>query len=280
MLNDLRYAVRILRKNLSFTTIAVLTLALGIGANSAMFSVVNAILLRPLPFRAADRLLWITEFYPRSRTSFVLSPDFVGWRHQNKTFDEMAAYGSGISPFVNLVTPGQGQPERVPSARVTANFFSLLGIHPILGCEFLAEEDHPGVQLVAILSHSLWQRRFGGDPSAVGKTVQLDRILYTVVGVLPADFRFPAEFQGEVFLPAGLPSQSVWDEQTLSLLKVIARLKPGATAEQAGSDLSSISQSLATTYPSAQVPIRAGMQVRIEPLHRKLVGEVRAALLV
>ena len=280
MLNDLRYAVRILLKNPGFTIVAVLTLALGIGANSAMFSVVNAILLRPLPFRAADRLLWITEFYPHSNSSFVLTPDFVGWRQQNKTFDEMAAYGSGISPFVNLVTPGQGQPERVPSARVTANFFSLLGIHPVLGREFLEEEDRPGSRPVALLSHSLWQRRFGADPSAVGKTVQLDRIPFTVVGVLPADFRFPAEFQGEVFLPTGLPSQSVWDEQTLFLLKVIARLKPGATAEQAASDLSAISQSLTSTYPRAQTLVRAAMQVRIEPLHQKLVGEVRPALLV
>src|SRR5262249_13311240 len=140
MLNDLRYAIRMLFKNPGFTIVAVLTLALGIGANSAMFSVVNAVLLRPLPFKAADRLLWITEFYPHSKTSLVLTPDFVGWRQQNQTFDEMAAHGSGISPFVNLVIPGQGDPERVSSARVTANFFALLGIHPILGREFLADE--------------------------------------------------------------------------------------------------------------------------------------------
>ena len=195
MFNDLRYAFRMLLKNPGFTTVAVVTLALGIGTNSAMFSVVNAILLRPLPFKAADRLLWITEFYPRSNTSFVLAPDFVGWRQQNQTFEEMAAYGTGISPFTNLVVPGVGQPERVHSARVTANFFSLLGIHPFLGREFLPEEDRPGARPVALLDHDLWRRRFGADPAAVGKTVLLDGSPFTVVGVLPADFRFPAEFQ-------------------------------------------------------------------------------------
>jgi putative ABC transport system permease protein len=280
MLNDLRYAVRMLLKNPGFTTVAVLTLALGIGANSAMFSVVNAILLRSLPFKAADHLLWITEFYPRSKTSFVLTPDFVGWQQQNQTLEEMAAYGTGVSPFTNLVIPGVGKPERVQSARVTANFFSLLGIHPFLGREFLPEEDRPGAPAVALLGHGLWQRRFGADPAAVGKTVILDGSRFTVVGVLPADFRFPAEFQGEVFMPTGLPSQSVWDERTLFLLKVIARLKPGVAPEQAASDLSAISQGLTPSYPRGQTLIRAGMQVRIEPLHRKLVGEVRPALLV
>jgi len=161
MLNDLRYAVRMLLKNPGFTTVAVLTLALGVGANSAMFSVVNAILLRSLPFKTADRLLWITELYPRSKTSFVLSPDFVGWQQQNQTLEEMAAYGTGVSPFTNLVIPRLGKPERVQSARVTANFFSLLGIHPFLGREFLPEEDHPSAPPVALLGHGLWQRRFG-----------------------------------------------------------------------------------------------------------------------
>jgi putative ABC transport system permease protein len=280
MLSDLRYAIRILLKNPGFTTVAVVTLALGIGANSAMFSVVNAILLRPLPFKAAGRLLWITEFYPRSKTSFVLAPDFVGWRQQNQTFEEMAAYGTGVSPFANLVIPGVGQPERVQSARVTSNFFSLLGIHPFLGREFLPEEDRPGAPAVALLGHNLWQRRFGADPAAVGKTVILDGSPFTVVGVLPADFRFPAEFQGEVFMPTGLPSQSVWDERALFLLKVIARLKPGVMPEQATSDLSAISERLTASYPRAQTLIRAGMQVTVEALHRKLVGEVRPALLV
>jgi putative ABC transport system permease protein len=280
MLNDLRYAVRMLLKNPGFTTVAVLTLALGIGANSAMFSMVNAILLRSLPFKAADRLLWITEFYPRSKTSFVLTPDFVGWQQQNQTLEEMAAYGTGVSPFTNLVIPEVGKPERVQSARVTANFFSLLGIHPFLGREFLPEEDRPGAPPVALLGHGLWQRRFGADPAAVGKTVILDGSPFSVVGILPADFRFPAEFQGEVFMATGLPSQSVWDERTLFLLKVIARLKPGVAPEQAANDLSAISQGLTPSYPRSQTLIRAGMQVRIEPLHRKLVGEVRPALLV
>src|SRR5262249_9993978 len=153
MLNDLRYALRILHKNPGFTTVVVLTLALGIGANSAMFSVVNAILIRPLPFIAADRLLWITEFYPHSKASFVLVPDFVGWRQRNRSFEEMAAYDTGASPFINLVTPGNGQPERVSFARVTANFFSLLGVQPLLGREFLPEEDRFGAPPVALLSH-------------------------------------------------------------------------------------------------------------------------------
>lgn len=280
MLTDLRYALRMLAKNPGFTAVAVLTLALGIGVNSATFSVVSAVLLRPLPFKAANRLFWITEFYPRSKASYVLAPDFVGWRQQSQVFEELAAYGSGISPFVNLVIPNGGDPERVPNAAVSANLFSLLDVRPSQGRAFLPEEDRPGAEPVALLSHALWQRRFGADPAAIGKTVVLDGRPFTVVGVLPASFRFPAEVQGEVFTLIGLPSESIWDERTLYLLKVIGRLKPGVSPEQAVSDLSGISTRLTAGYPRGQAHIRSGMQVRIMPLHRKLLGEAQPALLV
>lgn len=148
---DLRYGLRMLRKNPGFTMVAVLTLALGIGVNSATFSIVSAVLLRPLPFKAAERLFWITEFYPRSKASYVLAPDFVGWRQQSQVFEELAAYGSGISPFVNLVIPNGGDPERVPNAAVSANLFSLLDVRPSQGRAFLPEEDRPGAQPVAVL---------------------------------------------------------------------------------------------------------------------------------
>ena len=277
---DLRYGLRMLRKNPGFTVVAVLTLALGIGVNSATFSVVSAVLLRPLPFTAAERLFWITEFYPRSKASYVLAPDFVGWRQQSRVFEELAAYGSGISAFVNLMIPNGGDPERVPNASVSANLFPLLGIRPSLGRAFLSEEDRPGGAPVALLSHALWQRRFGADPAAVGKTVVLDGRPFTIVGVLPTSFRFPAEVQGEVFTPIGLPSDSIWDERTLYLLKVIGRLKSGVSPEQAVSDLSAISTRLTAGYPRGQAHIRSAMQVRVMPLHRKLLGEVQPALLV
>jgi len=277
---DVRYGLRMLRKNPGFTMVAVLTLALGIGVNSAAFSLVSAVLIRPLPFKAADRLFWITEFYPRSKVSYVLAPYFVGWRQHSQVFEELAAYGSGISPFVNLVIPNGGDPERVSNAAVSANLFSLLDVRPSQGRAFLPEEDRPGAAPVAMLSHALWQRRFGANPAAIGKTVALDGRPFTVVGVLPASFRFPAEVQGEVFTPIGLPSESIWDERTLYLLKVIGRLKPGVSPEQAASDLSAIGKRLMAGYPRGQARIRSGMQVRIMPLHRKLLGEVQPALLV
>ena len=280
MLADLRYAFRMLAKSPGFTAVAVLTLALGIGVNSATFSLVSAVLLRPLPFKAADRLFWITEFHPRSKASYVLAPYFVGWRQHSQVFEELAAYGSGISPFVNLVIPNGGDPERVPNAAVSANLFSLLDVRPSQGRAFLPEEDRPGAEPVALLSHALWQRRFGADPAAIGKTVVLDGRPFTVVGVLPASFRFPAEVQGDVFTPIGLPSESIWDERTLYLLKVIGRLKTGVSPEQAASDLSAISTRLMAGYPRGQARIRSGMQVRIMPLHRKLLGEVQPALSV
>jgi predicted permease len=277
---DVRYGLRVLLKNPGFASVAVLTLALGIGVNSAMFSVASAVLIRPLPFKAADRLFWITEFYPRSKASYVLAPDFIGWRQQSQVFEELAAYGSGISPFVNLVIPNGGDPERVSNASVSANLFSLLDIRPSQGRAFLPEEDRPGAEPVALLSHALWQRRFGADPAAIGKTVVLDGRPFTVVGVLPASFWFPAEVQGEVFTPIGLPSESFWDERTLYLLKVIGRLKPAVSPEQAVSDLSAISKRLTAGYPRGQAHIRSAMQVRIMPLHRKLLGDAQPALLV
>jgi predicted permease len=280
MLADLRYAFRMLAKSPGFTAVAVLTLAMGIGVNSATFSVLSAVLLRPLPFKAADRLFWITEFYPRSKASYVLAPDFVGWRQQSQFFEELAAYGSGVSPFVNLVIPNGGDPERVPNAAISANLLSLLEIHPSQGRAFLPEEDRVGAEPVALLSHALWQRRFGADPAAIGKPVILDGRVFTVVGVLPPSFRFPSEIQAEVLTPIGLPSASVWDERTLYLLKVIGRLRTGVSQEQGVSDLSAISKRLTAGYPRGQAHIRSAMQVRIMPLHRKLLGEVQPALLV
>ena len=150
--------------------------------------------------------------------------------------------------------PNGGDPERVPNAAISANLLSLLEIYPSQGRAFLPEEDRVGAEPVALLSHALWQRRFGADPAAIGKTVILDGRPFTVVGVLPASFRFPAEIQAEVLTPIGLPSESIWDERTLYLLKVIGRLKTGVSPEQAASDLSAISTRLTGWLPSRPSP--------------------------
>ena len=170
LIQDLRYGLGQLRRNPGFTAVAVITLALGIGVNTAIFSVVSAVLLRRLPYADPDRLVWVTEFWPRLSNTLVPSPEYLNWRDQNQVFQTMAAYG-GFGEF-NL--SGNGEPERIDGIGVTWNFFPMLGVCPALGRGFMQEEDQPGGSPVVILSHSLWQRRFRSDPNLVGKTITLD----------------------------------------------------------------------------------------------------------
>jgi len=184
---DLKYGARMLLKSPSFTIIAILSLALGIGANTAIFTLIDAVLLRPLPFREAGKLVVVWEEaskigFPRNTPAWA---NFVDWKTQNQVFEDMAALtGSGFS------LTGDGEPERLEAQAVTANMFPLLGVQPKLGRNFTEAEDQPGGPRVAILSNGLWQRRFGGDPALVGREILLDDKNYTVIGVMPEDFRF------------------------------------------------------------------------------------------
>ncbi len=184
---DVRFAIRYLRRDRRFAFVGILVLALGIGASTAIFSVVNAALLRPLPYRDPSRLVWADEFMPSFNDWAVPNPEFTNWKLNNHTFESILAYGGGSES--NLT--GAGEPERIETSGVTANFLDVLGVKPALGRTFLSEEDKPDGPLVAILTDSLWRRKFSADPAIVGKSIVLDGQAYTVIGVLPRSFRFP-----------------------------------------------------------------------------------------
>jgi putative ABC transport system permease protein len=277
LLQDLRFGLRMLAKNPGFTAVAVLTLALGIGANTAIFSVVDAVLIRPLPYRDADRLVYISEFWPREPVRTVPSPDFANWSEHDRLFDGLVAYGQGAE--VNLTSPGE--PERIPGARVTWDFFPLLGVQPSLGRGFLREEDKPGGRQVVLLGHELWQRRFGSDSRVVGTSVQLDGTLHTIVGVIPGGFRFPDdEFKAQLFLPMVEAGVEDWGSRNMRLLRPLARLKPGVSIDNVKAELSGLVQQTAGQVPPPFNRMRAGMEVRVTRLHERLAAPVRPILLV
>ena len=218
---DLRYGFRTLTKNPGFSFIAVVSLALGIGANTAIFSVVNAVLLKPLPFLEPERLVMVWEDasaigFPRSD---VAPANYVDWKAQNQTLEDVAALN-----WKNFNLTGDGEPERILSHGVTANFFPLLGIQPVTGRNFSVEEDKPGADKVAILSYGLWQGRYGGDPAIVGRDVLLNDEKYAVVGVMPAGFQF---LQGDigVWVPVALTQYQLADRDN-HYLTIVARTKP------------------------------------------------------
>jgi putative ABC transport system permease protein len=281
LVQDLRFGLRMLAKNPGFTAVAVLTLALGIGANTAIFSVVNAVLIRPLPYRDPGRLVYISEFWPRE-TPFrtVPNPDFANWSDHDRLFDGLAAYGGAAE--VNLTS--LGAPERILGAKVTWDFFPLLGVQPSLGRSFLREEDQPGGRQVVLLSHELWQRRFGSNPSVVGSSVNLDGAPHTIVGVIPAGLRFPDdEFKAELFLPMVLARVANWSSrapENFRFLRPLARLKPGVTVANVKAELSGLVQQTAGQEPPQFIRMRAGMEVRVTPLRERLAAPARPILLV
>src|SRR2546425_11992643 len=234
LLQDLRYGVRMLLKQPAFTLIAVVTLALAIGANSAIFSVVNAVVLRSLPYPQSERLMMVWLFNPRQGidkdiTSF---PNFEDWRKQSRLFDSLAGY-SGI----NYNLTNAGDPEQLRGAIVTADFFHTLGIEPEEGRTFAADENRPGRRKVVGLSGGLWQRRFGADPLLVGKAVTLNGSGYTVVGIMPRGFQYPAETElWTPMAPVG-PLQQLMALRSNLWMSVIGRLKPGVPLLQAQAEM-------------------------------------------
>ncbi len=268
---DLRYGVRMLWKNPGFTVVAVVALALGIGANSAIFSVVNTVLLRPLPYKDPERLVMVWEDrtargYPRDTPA---PANFVDWREQNKVFEGMAAIATH-----SLNLTGTGEPERLEGKRVSASFFPLLGVEPLLGRAFSPEEDQPGGNRVVVLSHGLWQRRFGSDRGILGKPLILNGESHEVVGVMPQHFQFPTR-EDELWVPIAFTPQQAAARQSHYLL-VIARTKPGVTVEQAQAEMSTIGARLQQQYPAANTDLG----VAVVPLHEQVVGDIRPALLV
>jgi putative ABC transport system permease protein len=274
---DLRYAARMLLKKPGLTLIAVITLSLGIGANTAIFSVVNAVLLRPLPFPESEQLVRIGGINLKTgKGPGTFSPqDFYDWRERNNVFESVAAY-DGWSPSLT----GQGEPERITAARVSASFFDVLKVKPEIGRTFLPDEEKRGLQHSVILGHKLWQRRFGADPSIQGKTIQLNGESYTVVGVMPPGFEVPriggSSFeQPELWAPFA-PDLSQWTRSGRAVDAGIGRLKPGVTLQQAQAEMTGIGRALQQQYPDTN--LNAG--VGVVSLREQLVGGVRTPLLI
>ncbi|MCA1626879.1 MAG: ABC transporter permease [Acidobacteria bacterium] len=253
---DIKYGVRMLRKNPGFTLITIVALALGIGANASIFSVVNAVLLRPLPFAEAEQLVMVWERRPRqNRESGPVAPaDFLDWQKQNQSFAAIAAYSARA---FNLTGAG-AEPEQIIGQLVTNEFFQVLGARAALGRTLLPEVDLPGGHRVAVISHGLWQRRFGGDKSVVGRTLTLDDEIFTVAGIMPPDFNYPnretevwatpSRTVPDVVLP-GNPDPAIL--RSLHYLNVIARLKPGVTRTAAHAEMEAIAGRLEQQYPDA-----------------------------
>jgi putative ABC transport system permease protein len=269
LLQDLRYSIRLLTKHPGFTAVMTLTLALGIGANSAMFSVINAVLLRPLPYKDAERIvtLWESNAQPGLDRTEVSPPNFVDWSTQSRSFEQMAAFR-----YWGFVFTGTGEPERLRGARVSASLFPLLGVQASQGRIFLPEEDRFGNNRVVLLSHGLWQRRFGALFNVVGQTLILNGESYTVIGVLPTSFRLP---EADLWVPLALEPYTMTQRGSRSLT-VLARLKPTITLTQAQVEMNTIARRLQQHHPEANT----GWGISLTPLHEQMVSQVRPALLV
>ncbi len=270
---DLRYAIRTLRRNPGFTGVAVLTLALGIGANTAIFSVVNAVLLRPLSYKDSERLLMCWQVEPQLSRAPVTGPDYLDWKEQSQVFESIAAGTEGLG---RASLTGLGEPEAVRAAPVSAGLFEMLGKKAVYGRVIRPDEDRPGHDAVAVLSYGLWQRRFGSDPGVIGRTITLDGKAREVIGVMPRDFVFP-EIWGlkpDIWVPLALAR----DEKARGQhwLYVLGLLKPHVSLSQAENQMKALAERQAKLFPQSNGDIGA----RIEPLKEYLVGNLANTLLV
>lgn len=271
LLQDLRFGWRQLRRSPGFAAIAVLTLALGIGANTAIFSVINAALLNPFPYPDAGRIMFVGETFGKlPGVGAVTYPDFLDWRRENQSFAHL-----GIARNLNFNLTGIDEPVRVDGALVSADVFPLLGIPPALGRTFRADEDREGAGRVAVLSHAIWQRRFGGDPAILGRTLKLDGELYTVVGVMPPRFTF---WGADIWVPAGLNFDGELHPSRVARMGyfVVGRLKDGVSEAQAQADLEVVAKRLSEAYPDTNRDTGVQMRTLIE----NTTQNIRPTLLV
>jgi len=277
LLQDLRYSMRRLRQEPGFTAVAVLTLALGVGSNTAIFSVVRAALLRPLPYAQPDRLITLGEVRSRNEpdplamsTWYASYPDFLDWRAQSKTLESLAGFnGDGFT------LRGVGQPESVSAVQVTPNFFSTLGVRPQFGRDFHAGEDDKSGPHVAILMHSFWKSRFHGDPAVVGRSIQLDADSVTIVGVLPPEFEFAPRGNAQLWVPLHI-GEIMKTRRNLRWISVVGRLARGATLAQAEAEMRLINTRLAAAYPQEN----GATTLIMATLSERIVGKLRVLMLV
>ena len=268
---DVRYGVRMLLKNPGITVIVIIALALGIGANTAIFSVVNTVLLRPLPYEESDRLVFLNEKSPVLDEMSISYPNFTDWRNQTQTFEKMGVYNRAS---YNLT--GAGEAERIVTGQVSADLFSVLRVNALHGRVFTNDEDKPGGTPVVVLSYGLWQRRFGGQTSILNQPITLNTKQYVVIGVMPETFLYPSRV--EMWVPVGqLSDQPSWQQRgNHPGLYGVARLKPGATIDQADADMNTIAANLEKQYPDTNT----GNRVRLRPLLEIFVSDARRALWV
>jgi len=272
LIQDIRYAFRMMFKNPGFTFVALITLALGIGANTAIFSLVNGLLLRPLPYGNPDRIVMVWQDYRErnGRDKEWTSPDtFFDWRDQNHSFESISVIDGWLPTILG------GEPEQIPGATVTYNMFSVLGVSPAIGRTFVAEEDKPNGRKVVILSDGLWKRKFAGDRNVIGKDILINGEKYSVIGVMPPQFEFPMEPAAQIWTPMQVDSTNSCGRDCITL-RSIARLKPGITLAQAKSDMNLVAQRLQQQYPEQYRKVG----ITLTPLQEELTEEIRPALLV
>jgi len=271
LLQDVHYGLRVLRKSPGFTTVAILTLALGIGANTAIFSVVQGVLLAPLPYSEPERLVLVWQYNQTLKHAISVSyPDFLDWQRDARSFQQMAAIDWQDR---DLTSPGT--PEHLAGKEISSGFLSTLGVKPILGREFSPEEDKHGGPPVVIISNRLWRNRFAASTEALGKSVTLDGVDYTVVGVLPEGFRIVGE-EADVYVPLGQGDPLIYGDRTIHPVLCIARLKPGITIAQSEAAMGAIQEHLDRLYPSAD----QGLGANVKPLKYEFVADVSATLLM
>jgi putative ABC transport system permease protein len=279
LLQDLRFGARILLKNPGFTLISALTLALGIGANTAIFSVVNGVLLRPLPYKDPGRLVMVFAPRPLDQESLISSGGFTVLRNQNQVFEQVAAF---LPMLDSSSITGDGDPEFLGGVTVSANLFAMLGVEAKYGRTFLPQEEKPGSNRVVIISHSLWQRRFGSDQKIVGRTIAINNEPYTVVGVMPPGFQFPLDgmWTGwlpraiDIYIPLALTPEEINNQR--KVLPVIARLKSRVSVERAQAEMAGVAARIKRQYPDTNID----ESIRLAPYQQQMVGRVSFALLV
>ena len=272
---DMRYGLRMLRKNPGFTAIAVLTLALGIGANTALFSVINGVLLNPLPFSQADQLVTLSESKPNFEYGSISYPNFRDWQKENRTLSSVAAFRS----YAFSLT-GAGEAQQVKGEFVSSDTFPMLGVKPLIGRTFVSGEDEIGAAPIAMLAEGLWRRKFGAREDILGKAVNLDGKSYVVVGVIPASFHIAVPSfsdNREVFVPLGQWSNPLLNHREAGLgIHGMGRLKPGVTIQQAQADMDGVTSSLAAAYPDAD----KGISAKLVPIRRSMLGGIQPTLLM
>ncbi len=275
LLEDVRYGLRTLRKNPGFTAVALLTLALGIGANTAVFSIVNGVLLNSLPFHDPDKLVVLFESKPHFKEGSISYPNFLDWRRENHVFTSISAY----RPDTFSLT-GTGEAEQVRGEMLSADFFSVLGVKLLLGRTFTPEEDQLGAGRVALVSSGFWKRKLGSSRDVLGRRIVLDGEGYTIIGVIPAKFHLTLpnfSDDRDIFVPIGQWTYPYFRDRSHALgMKAVGRLKPGITLAQARADMDSVAQNLAAAFPQAD----AGEGAALEPLKQEMVGTIEPFLLM